>query len=338
LKKLEEIKTAKIEYKVDKKRTMKIMKNLANNKAMGAAGVVNEHYKYGPDHVLNEIVAGIFQLMINYQYMPYFFNVGIVKPIIKDASQSCSAINTMRPLTISDTLANIYEKYMLVEVEVEFENHCVQFGFKKHSSCQHAKFTLREVIFEYKSKGKMLLLSSLDFCKAFDKTNREYLFAKMRKGELNMLIWASLYKYYERSCAYVSNKGENSVLFKTTKGVKQGGPMSPKLYAIYVDDMLKELQESENGCKLGTKTINAIMYADDTAILAPTIQILHKLLKIVQIYCYEHQIKFNISKSNYMTLGNYFQRKIDKTVYITGAEYCFAFFLNSYNFDMDYQF
>ena len=92
--------------------------------------------------------------------------------------------------------------------------------------------------------------------------------------------------------------------------------MSPKLYAIYVDKMLEKLQEVENGCKIGTIPINAIMYADDTAIIAPTIQILNKLLNIVQIFCYEQQIKLNINKSNYMTLGNYYQRKIDKNILI----------------------
>ena len=137
----------------------------------------------------------------------------------------------------------------------------------------------------------------------------------MRNSNLNGLIWGSIYKYYENSCAYISNKDEVSVLFKTTKGVKQGGPMSPKLYAIYVDKLIEKLQEVKNGFKIGTIPINAIMYADDTAI-APTIQILNKLLNIVQHFCYEQQIKLNINKSNYMTLGNYYQRKIDKNILI----------------------
>ena len=198
---LEEVKNQNLEYNVDKHRIEKITKTLAKNKAVGAAGVINEHYKYGLGKLLVAIVSEIFQLMIKFKYMPYLFNMGIIKTIIKDFNDTNTSINNMRPLTISDTIANIYEKYMLTEVEHDFEDHRMQFGFKRGSSCQHAVFTLRELILEYKSVGKMVFLSTLDFSKAFDKTNREYLFAKMRNSNLNGLIWGSIYKYYENSCA-----------------------------------------------------------------------------------------------------------------------------------------
>ena len=72
----------------------------------------------------------IIQTMIRCSITPYLFNIGIIKPIVKDEKKNASDTNNLRPVTISDTLAKIYEKVLLSEIERTHTNNEKQFGFK----------------------------------------------------------------------------------------------------------------------------------------------------------------------------------------------------------------
>ena len=49
-------------------------------------------------------------------------------------------------------------------------------------------------------------------------------------------------KYYSISKAYILKDGFKSSLFKTTTGVK-GGPVSALLFALYIEDLVAELDK-----------------------------------------------------------------------------------------------
>ena len=46
--------------------------------------------------------------------------------------------------------------------------------------------------------------------------------------------------------------------------------LSPFLFAIYTDGLLKELQESGIGCHMGHRFSRALAYADDITLLSPS--------------------------------------------------------------------
>ena len=54
-----------------------------------------------------------------------------------------------------------------------------------------------------------------------------------------------------------------SDLFEITQGVKQGGLLSADLYKIYVDDLLRILQDLIKGRIIGSILLNAAACADD---------------------------------------------------------------------------
>ena len=56
----------------------------------------------------------------------------------------------------------------------------------------------------------------------------------------------------------------SSTHFNFSYGVRQGGVLSPKMFAIYVDDLSLELAM----CKC-VMCMNHVMYADDICLLAP---------------------------------------------------------------------
>ena len=63
-------------------------------------------------------------------------------------------------------------------------------------------------------------------------------------------------------------------------GVRQGGILSPLLFAVYIDGLVVQLQESGFGCRLHGLYAGCILYADDIILLAHTSYALQKMLDI----------------------------------------------------------
>ena len=62
--------------------------------------------------------------------------------------------------------------------------------------------------------------------------------------------------------------------FPIDAGVRQGGVLSPDLYSIYVDDLLIKLKSSGKGCYFCAMFAAALFYADDMALISPSIKAL----------------------------------------------------------------
>ena len=82
-----------------------------------------------------------------------------------------------------------------------------------------------------------------------------------------------------------------------------GGILSPNFYSIYVDDLLAKLKKSKKGCYVLGHFAATLFYADDMAILAPSLRGLESLLKICGDYCSEFDICLNAKKSKILYFG-----------------------------------
>jgi len=56
--------------------------------------------------------------------------------------------------------------------------------------------------------------------------------------------------------------------FVIFNGVKQGGILSPFLYAVYIDELSLCLESENTGCRLSKLIINHLLFADDAVVFA----------------------------------------------------------------------
>ena len=99
----------------------------------------------------------------------------------------------------------------------------------------------------------------------------------------------------QRLC--VNWNGHLSEQFPVSQGVRQGGILSPILFALYIDDLLLELSQSKVGCHWYGTFAGALAYADDITLLAPSPSALRKLLQICENFGASHKMRFNPDKT-----------------------------------------
>ena len=56
--------------------------------------------------------------------------------------------------------------------------------------------------------------------------------------------------------------------FTIYNGVRQGGILSLRLFAVYVDDLSKQLIDARSGCCIEHQCFNHVLYADDICVPA----------------------------------------------------------------------
>ena len=110
-------------YKIDKKIMTKILKQLPNNISMGHSGVINEMVKYSRGNKMENIITDLIQTIICTGINPNRMNIGRVIPIIKNNQLSNEMLSNIRPITISDTMSNILEKYLLEKINIDSKDN-----------------------------------------------------------------------------------------------------------------------------------------------------------------------------------------------------------------------
>ena len=59
-------------------------------------------------------------------------------------------------------------------------------------------------------------------------------------------------------------EGEKSDTFKIEQGVAQGCSLSPILFSVFINDLLKEVEQTGLGIQLRSgKTVRGMLFADD---------------------------------------------------------------------------
>ena len=137
----------------------------------------------------------------------------------------------------------------------------------------------------------------LDASKAYDRVNHWTLFKKLLKRSVSIIVVRMLMFWYSKQEVCIRWGTEMSSYFNISNGVRQGGILSPSLFAIYMDDLSSLLNTSRIGCHISDVCINHVFYADDLCLMAPCAIALQELINICCLYSIEIDLNFNATKS-----------------------------------------
>jgi len=166
--------------------------------------------------------------------------------------------------------------------------------------------TVRDVIEYMKRDRKGGIVIGIDWNKAFDRVEHEYLFRVLGKFGFGVKMVEWVRKLYGRATSCVKINGVLTDKFEIGRSVRQGCPLSALLYAISVEPLAALIKRDKGivGIDLpygGTCIIN--QYADDTTITVRGGNSVKRVLEIVEKYGRASGAKINKEKSELMYIG-----------------------------------
>ena len=113
--------------------------------------------------------------------------------------------------------------------------------------------------------------------------------------------------------------------FQIGKGIHQGGRLSPCLFNLYAEYIMRNagLEEAQAGTKIARRNINNLRYADDTTLMAESQEELKILLMKVKEETEKLGLKLNIQKTKIMASGPITSWQIDGETVETVADFMF---------------
>ena len=265
-------------------------------------GKNDETYNIYTDHFINasdlayEKLSTLITVMLNHGTASELINKSIIKPIPKNKNNSLSDSKNYRAISKNTIISKIIDHVLINQIGEKMNTTDYQFAYKTGLSTSLCSFLVAETINYYRSRRSNVYMISLDATKAFDRVQYSKLFNKLIDKEICPIIIRFIMNSYLISKSLVKWNDKESRPFNLNNGVKQGAVLSAPLFALYIDDLLNQLNTSKKGCHIGQICANAFGYADDIVILSPTCKALRLLIEICEKYANEHMIKFNPDK------------------------------------------
>ena len=159
-----------------------------------------------------------------------------------------------------------------------------QAGFRKERGCSDQIFTLRRIMEQAKAENITMHMCFVDLKAAYDTVNRKALFNILPQYEVSQKICRLIKKLYQGTRAAVKVDGELTDWFEITTGLRQGCLLSPILFNIYFDFVLREaIRDMDHGIVIeyrmpdgrivrgtqveGVEKILVLLYADDLVLI-----------------------------------------------------------------------
>ena len=145
----------------------------------------------------------------------------------------------------------------------------------------------------------------IDYKKAFDCVDHERLWMILRDMGVPVHLIVLLRRLYTNHEATVRMEFGETDNIDIGKGVRQGCILSPLLFNIYPENVMREaLEEWERGISIGGRMVTNLRYADDTTLLAGTKEDLIELVGRVRRACERAGLYLNVGKTKMMTTGD----------------------------------
>jgi exonuclease III len=276
-----------------------IMKS-ENGKAPGPDGLPIEYYKIDPTHW-----ARIYEVIHDYQFdkgkMTKFQRRAHLSLLYKKGDRSDPG--NYRPLTLLNHDAKLGPKVLawrLGEV-LPFLIHEDQGGFVPGRSIRHLLLRFQDIQELCKERYPDACAVLIDFAKAFDSVLWPALDLVLQHFGFGATFraWVKTF-YYQTSVSILLNNSPGDP-FLLGAGVRQGDPLSPGLFVLFVEPMLNYLRArfSSRGINVDDMSLPHLLlaFADDCTGLLSKVEYAKEFLDLVQDYAKAAGLRLNVKKT-----------------------------------------
>ena len=180
-----------------------------------------------------------------------------------------------------------------------------QAGFRQDKSCTDQIATLRIIIEQCVEWQTPLYVNFVDFEKAFDSLDREVLWKLLGQYGLPSKIISLIKNMYQDFSGRVISKGNLSNTFAITTGVRQGCLLSPLIFLIAIDWIMRRTtKDQRTGIQWTLLTqLEDLDFADDLALVSENHTHMQQKTDRLQTNSEQLGLKINTGKTKTMRLN-----------------------------------
>lgn len=191
--------------------------------------------------------------------------------LIPKPNKDHTSCSNYRPVSLINTDIKIISKALLVRLEsgISSSIHIDQTGFIKGRHFSENTQRLFNVINFYKNNTSPnktpFIIATLDAEKAFDWVDRSFLFTSLNHFGFQSYFTNWIKTLYNSPTASVITNGIISKPFQLLRGTRQGCPLSPLLFALFIEPMAASIRQSNHITGIQSKSHHhkISLYADD---------------------------------------------------------------------------
>ena len=190
----------------------------------------------------------------------------------------------------------------------------VQAGFRKDRGTRDQIANICWIFEKVREFQKNIYFCLIDYAKAFDCVDHNKLWKILREMGIPDHLTCLLRNLYIGQEATV-RIGQGTIdQIQTGKGVRQGCIVSPCLFNLYAEYIMRNtgLEEAQAGIKTAWRNINNLRYADDTTLMEESEEELKSLLMKVKEESEKVGLKLNIQNTQIMASGPITSWQIDR--------------------------
>ena len=247
----------------------KAIMTLRNGKAAGPDEIPAEALKTDVESAVS-ILHSLFTKIWEKEEVPAQWREGLVIKLPKKGDlRDCGNYRGIMLLSVPGKVLNrVLLERMKEAVDPKLRDQ--QAGFRRNRSCADQIASLRIIVEQSLEWNSPLYINFIDYEKAFDSVDREALWKLLKHyGVPDKIISLIRCTYQDMSCR-VAHAGQTSDSFEVKTGVRQGCLLSPFLFLLVIDWIMKTTTTGRNNGIQWTlwTQLDDIDFADDLALLS----------------------------------------------------------------------
>ena len=206
-----------------------------------------------------------------------------------------------RPICLLSNLYKLYTKIITLRLTTELDEQQPreQAGFRSQYSTMDHIHTLNQLREKCREHNIPLCLAFIDYEKAFDSVYTSKILKALKEQGIEEAYIEILQNIYTDSTVTVKMH-KNTEDIKIEKGVKQGDPMSPKLFSAVLENIFRKLNWENKGINIDGEYLTNLRFADDLTITTSKPTDLQTMLQEIATRSEEYGLKMNTTKTKVM--------------------------------------
>ena len=285
------------------------LKQVGLNKSPGLDGLPYEVY-LRMSHMFVPILTDMFNHWFAQGAISGSVTKGVITLLKKGGRHVWEGLDDYRPITLLNTELKILARVLANRLQLVISDLIgpEQTFAVKGRSIQDNLHLIREVLEGLKDDTEATLIS-LDQSKAFDRVDHRFLASVLETAGFKPEFRRWISMMYHNPQAVVQVNGRRSGVIAIERSVRQGCPLSPLLYVLALEPLLRRLRDEGTSPALrgipfvGRLAARVSAFADDVTVFVSRRQDIEAVKEAVVEYERIAEAKVNFDKSEGLRLG-----------------------------------